>query len=415
MPGQRQYTGNSAIPPNSGREDIRRILGYPPGWALRWGITAVFATFALFLAIAWLVKYPDVIHARVVIVTEQPPVRVIARNSGKISLLLAEDGQPVAAGQAIAVLENPAVWEDVLRLKTLITGLDSISRPEGMLAATLPEGLRLGEMQNAYAAYQQAVHSFQFFESQQGTYARIASLEQQARYLEELNTALQQQEQTLSREADIAKRSLERSQELFATGAVSEEGLEQSEASYLQYRRQLEGLRPQLLNNKLRSEQARSEIISLSQGRSSDSTQKWLACRELFSRLKSELASWEQGYLASSPIAGRLSMAQVWSPQQYVQAGTPIATIVPGTEAGALVGKAALPIFNSGKIKPGMRANIRLDGYPYQEYGVVRGQVKHISPVPEQNTYLLELTLPDSLTTSYNYSIPFSQELAGQA
>ena len=415
MSKNNQYPDPTEIRLNTDRDDIQRILGNPPGWALRWGITALFVGVALVLGMAWLVKYPDVITARVVIVTENPPVRVFARSNGKISQLLVKDKAPIAAGQVIAVLENTAELEDVLQLEGQIVQLKGIAEPEGLVEIQLPEGLRLGELQSAYAAYQQAVHDFQFFERRQGVFARIASLKQQIRYLEGLNRSLEQQEQTLSREVAIAQNNLERNRQLFASGTISEVDFEQSETNYLQYRRQLESLQSRVLNNKLQIEQFQSEIIELRQSRMDGSMQKWLATRELLGRLDSELELWKQSYLVTSPITGRVSLTRVWGPQQFVQANEAVATVVPGAGAGEIVGKAALPTFNSGKVKPGMRTNIQLDGYPYQEFGVLQGQVKSIALVPDQETYLLEISLPDSLTTSYHRTIPFTQELPGQA
>ncbi|MCB9301432.1 MAG: HlyD family efflux transporter periplasmic adaptor subunit [Lewinellaceae bacterium] len=415
MSKKNQYPDPTEIRLNTDRDDIQRILGNPPGWALRWGITALFVGVALVLGMAWLVKYPDVITARVVIVTENPPVRVFARSNGKISQLLVKDKAPIAAGQVIAVLENTAELEDVLQLEGQIVQLKGIAEPEGLVEIQLPEGLRLGELQSAYAAYQQAVHDFQFFERRQGVFARIASLKQQIRYLEGLNRSLEQQEQTLSREVAIAQNNLERNRQLFASGTISEVDFEQSETNYLQYRRQLESLQSRVLNNKLQIEQFQSEIIELRQSRMDGSMQKWLATRELLGRLDSELELWKQSYLVTSPITGRVSLTRVWGPQQFVQANEAVATVVPGAGAGEIVGKAALPTFNSGKVKPGMRTNIQLDGYPYQEFGVLQGQVKSIALVPDQETYLLEISLPDSLTTSYHRTIPFTQELPGQA
>ena len=415
MSKKNQYPDPTEIRLNTDRDDIQRILGNPPGWALRWGITALFVGVALVLGMAWLVKYPDVITARVVIVTENPPVRVFARSNGKISQLLVKDKAPIAAGQVIAVLENTAELEDVLQLEGQIVQLEGIAEPEGLVEIQLPEGLRLGELQSAYAAYQQAVHDFQFFERRQGVFARIASLKQQIRYLEGLNRSLEQQEQTLSREVAIAQNNLERNRQLFASGTISEVDFEQSETNYLQYRRQLESLQSRVLNNKLQIEQFQSEIIELRQSRMDGSMQKWLATRELLGRLDSELELWKQSYLVTSPITGRVSLTRVWGPQQFVQANEAVATVVPGAGAGEIVGKAALPTFNSGKVKPGMRTNIQLDGYPYQEFGVLQGQVKSIALVPDQETYLLEISLPDSLTTSYHRTIPFTQELPGQA
>lgn len=415
MPETSPYPTPDDIPLNTDREDIRRMLGHPPGWSLRWGITAVFVAVFLFLGLAWMVKYPDVVTARVVIVTENPPVRVVARSNGKVSRLFVNDKQVVETGQAIAEIENTAELEDVRRLEELAGRLENITQPESLLDIQLPEGLNLGELQSIYAAYQQAVKDFQFFEQQQGAFARIASLRQQIEYLNSLNRSLEQQEETLIREVEIARQSFERNKGLLQSGAISQLELEQSETNYLQYRRQLENLQSQMLNNKLQAEQFQSQIITLRQSRSEGSMQKWLAAREALDRLKSELALWKQTYLITSPIAGRISLTRIWGPQQFVQANEVVATVVPGAGSGEIVGKAFLPLFNSGKVQPGQRANIRLDGYPYQEFGVLEGRVANIALVPEQETYLLEIALPDSLITTYRRSIPFAQELSGQA
>ena len=411
---------NIPLPPeeihlNSERDDIQRILGNPPGWALRWGITAVFVAVVLFMALGWLIKYPDVINAPVVIVTENPPIRVFARSSGKISSLLVEDKQEVAKGDLIAILENPAIPGDVRHLERMVIQWADINDPAGLLPVQLPEGLKLGELQGSYAAYQQAVHDFQFFEKQQGVYARISSLEQQIEYLEGLSRSLEKQGETLSREVALAGKNLDRHRNLRESGTVSEVNFDRAESEYLRSSRELEDLQSQVLNNRILIEQYRSQIIDLQEDRSTLSMQKWLATRELLDRLKSELELWNQTYLFTSPIAGRVSLTRVWGPQQFVQANEEIAAIVPEAGTGLIVGKAFLPTFNSGKVQPGMRVHIRLDGYPYQEFGVLQGQVREIALVPDQNNYLLEIALPDSLVTTYQRTIPFAQELPGIA
>lgn len=409
-----QNTPHEAAFPDE-REDIQRILGYPPGWSLRWGITAVFVAVVLFLGIAWLVKYPDVVTAPVVVVTENPPVRLVARSSGKASRLLVADKQAVEAGQLVLVLENAARLEDVFLLEELAGQLITKAGPEELLDVQLPEGLHLGELQGHYAAFRQAVADLQFFERRRGVLARTASLQQQIRYLEGLNASLEKQEATLAREVEIAERSYRRNQGLLESGAISQLELEQAETNYLQYRRQLENLQSRVLDNKLQVEQFRSEIIALREGRSRERMEKWLAARELLERLDSEIEQWKQTFLVISPIAGQVSLSRIRSPQQFVRANEEVATVVPGAGAGDIVGSAFLPVFNSGKVRTGMRANIRLDGYPYQEFGVLPGKVSNIALVPEENTYLLEISLPDSLTTTYGRRIPFAQELPGQA
>ena len=88
-------------------------------------------------------------------------------------------------------------------------------------------------------------------------------------------------------------------------------------------------------------------------------------------------------------------------------------TIVPQGGVGEMIGKALLPAANNGKVEEGFEINIRLDGYPYQEFGVVKATVKSKSILPQDGFYLLELEMPDSLITTYEKPIPFQQEMGG--
>ena len=58
---------------------------------------------------------------------------------------------------------------------------------------------------------------------------------------------------------------------------------------------------------------------------------------------------------------------------------------------------------------------IRLDGFPYQEFGSIPATVKDISNVPQGVTYQIELEVPGTLVTTYNKTIPFRQEMQGTA
>ena len=78
-----------------------------------------------------------------------------------------------------------------------------------------------------------------------------------------------------------------------------------------------------------------------------------------------------------------------------------------------------MPIANSGKVKTGLFATIRLDNFPFQEYGVLEGTVQNIAAVPqkgkESDNYLLRIAVNDSLRTTYHKYLPFQQEMVGSA
>lgn len=82
-------------------------------------------------------------------------------------------------------------------------------------------------------------------------------------------------------------------------------------------------------------------------------------------------------------------------------------------------GKVYLPIKGSGKVKPGQRVNIKLDAFPYMEFGTIKGKVlelSHSSIIQNNETYLLlDVELPDQLKTTYGQELLYSEQLIGTA
>jgi hypothetical protein len=58
---------------------------------------------------------------------------------------------------------------------------------------------------------------------------------------------------------------------------------------------------------------------------------------------------------------------------------------------------------------------IKLDNYPYNENGMLRGVVTNISTVPNKDTYAIDVDLNNGLTTSYNKTLLYKEEMKGKA
>jgi hypothetical protein len=200
---------------------------------------------------------------------------------------------------------------------------------------------------------------------------------------------------------------------------VSKIDLEKSQTDFLRYKRELENISTLIINNTITKEQIRTDIIDLREGRQVGNSDRQLDIIEDVERLKNEIINWRQSYLIKSPITGRISFSKVWSEQQFVKANEEVFVVVPPNGVGEIIAKAYLPIQNSGKVSTDQVVKIRLDGFNYQEYGVVEAMVKDISLVPtsidgfEGAFYVLEVDLPNGLQTTYDKSIPFRQEMRG--
>ena len=81
-----------------------------------------------------------------------------------------------------------------------------------------------------------------------------------------------------------------------------------------------------------------------------------------------------------------------------------------------MIGRVTMPVQNSGKVKTGQDVIIKLDNYPYQEWGSLNGTISSISAVPKQGDALYTIFIEmDGLTTSFNKELDFKQEMQGTA
>ena len=131
-----------------------------------------------------------------------------------------------------------------------------------------------------------------------------------------------------------------------------------------------------------------------------------------------QINQWELQYVLKSTDYGKVSLSKLWQPKQHINAGEIFASIIP-LETANITGIILLPSQGSGKVKTGQTVNVKFDGFPHMEFGMVRGLVKKISLVPviigNEKFTMLEVEFPEQLTTNYGQALDFSQEMSGIA
>ena len=238
-----------------------------------------------------------------------------------------------------------------------------------------------------------------------------------------MNTNLLKQKEIQRKEFELTEKELNRQKHLNTEGVISDTDFEKYNAQYLQQKRQIEANEAAFINNEMQIGQHEAQINDLSQSKSDNQNTKELTVQEDIRRLKAAIEEWKQMFLIIAPISGTVTLSKIWSPQQSVAVGEEVVTIVPsppqspqaGEAANPIICKAILPIAQSGKVKTGLTANIRLDAFPHQQYGILRGSVTNISLVPQKEDYQLDITLSKDLTTSYDKTLVFRPEMQGSA
>ena len=396
------------------RKELEDMLGRVPGWITRNGMILFVFLFALLLYGSWLFKYPDKRKARIVVTSVNPPAELRARTSGKITGLFVEDNEQVSAGEVLAMIENPATYEDVVKLKKSLAFLDSIPLDEASEELTELSNVNLGTIQVNYSLFLKAYRDFMEFRRISYHQRKIATLrnelEQQRAYTRSLSERSIIQEEAYG----VVSRQYNRDASLYEEDVISEADLEESRKSMLVERDKYQEIISQMAENNISMAQTQNQIVDLELKQQEEESGMINILQESYNNLKASIISWEQTYLLMAPVNGSVTFTRFWSENQNVQLGEKVLTVIPA-ESGSVIGKISLPLAGAGKVDVGDQVNIQFDNYPYLDYGMVKGYVSNISEVSDDDFYTVEVELPDGLTSFYNYPIPFSQNMQGNA
>lgn len=395
-------------------EEIEDILGKVPGWVTRNGIVMLFAVVAILLLGAWLFKVPDVKKAAVYVTSIQPPADIEARTDGKVEKLLVSDNEEVDAGQVLAVIENPADFEDVQNLRLQLRKLF-------LPADTLPEvnlpvngNADLGPIQPVYAAFYKNYRDYREFLQLDYHQRKIELLQEEYEKYLAYSENLDVRAATLREEYELYRNQFQRDSILFRQGVVSESDFENTKSEMLSRRANWQEMLSLKAENDIQSAGIREQILEMELRQQEQVTSFSTLLEENLNKLVAAIATWEKQYLIIAPIKGQVTFNRIWSENQNVKAGEKVVTIVP-EKGGTLIGKIQLPMQGAGEVDEGDQVNIKFDSYPYLEYGMVRGTVGNVSKVPQDNFYTVEVMLPDGLTTFYGIEIGFNQNMVGEA
>ena len=392
-------------------DPVKEIMGKPPGKILRWGTTILLLVFVMFLLFAWLIRYPDTIPAPVEITTTNPPVTLVTKVTGRINKFFVKERERVSAGQLVAVMETTASIHEIELLKQSI---DTIRKPELLSYRLLPLFSELGELQGYYGSFLKNLSDLNNYVSNDFYGSKIAALYDEISGIQEFISRLIVKEKLYTQNQQLEVKKYKRDSSLFAANVIPESDLERSNQSLLRVNIELQQVRLDHSAKSIEMAEKRQLLQDYRITRTEEKEKLISVLRESFLNLKAQINLWENTYLLVSPIQGIVSFTKFWSANQSVIKDEPVISIVP-LETGSFLGRINLKMQRSGKVKTKQSVNIKLSGHPYLEYGIVRGIVKSKSLVPAGDVYVIEIELPDGLSTLYGIKLDFTQNMQGTA
>lgn len=395
-------------------EEVQEILTNPPIWIVRWGITLIFLFTLIISVLAFIIKYPDFVTAKIVVTTKKPTQTIVARNSGQLSNIFIADRDTVSKGQKLAIIENLAEMEDVYMLKS-VTDTLRFNRKNFEFPIELTTNLNLGDLQNAYITFEKSYLDYFLLRDLQPYTNKIRGNQQSITEIRLRLVDQIKQKQLLEEEYVLAQTDMQRHEQLLDKGVISQQEYDNKKREFLQMQKSLGSMAISISQMRQATSAANQSLRETKIGQVEDDTRLLKNLVLSYNVLKKGIRDWEYNYVLTSAIDGVVSFQEFWGVNQYVNASQVIYTIMPLDKAN-LVGRLVLPAQNAGKVTVRQKVLVKLDNYPYQQYGMLVGKVENMSVSPDsEGNYFVYISLPEGTKTSYGQQLKFDQELLGNA
>ncbi|MEM7771674.1 MAG: LysM peptidoglycan-binding domain-containing protein [Cyanobacteria bacterium P01_A01_bin.37] len=357
---------------------VQNILDQPPSNLPQKFIASGILFCVLFGSWAWVGTIEEVGYAQGQLVPQGEVYDVAFPESGRVINVAVEEGQTVEKGQILFELDTQVAESEMTRLRDLLLNYElELAEKQRLIPKLRQEAEALTWITRTNVeALDAAINRVHTSATTTNALVNQLQIDAEAHYERTVRISNLVDEGALSREtlfqAEQALRERQRSV-LENQGMLRESRsqLDQLQAELEQ--KQAEGQRQQI-NVQQQLQRFQTEVLEL-QARILDT-------QNLLSKATVEL---EQRYLYA-PVEGVVSSIRVANSGEFVQPGETIAEIIPsGTP---LVLSAVLPSEEAGFVSLGMPVQIKLDAYPFQDFGVISGDVQSIAPNSEEHEQL---------------------------
>lgn len=371
---------------------------------------AIILVLSIIPFIAWLLEYKDTISAPLTITTKTTPVDIFARTAGELELLVKKDAR-VKAGTGLAVIKNTADYDHIQRLKSKLTtdNLDAFAVAKSICQTKEWE---IGELNSALVELKKALNAYETFIATDQHQALMTSRLAQISHYKREQTILSQKAAEIAKEQRITAKIAEEDSTLFQAEAIAERIYDITRLEKI-------GKGIGSLDNEAMTSAIDIEIEDLKQANIVTEQQFDMyrltytnAIKEVLQKIESEIADWELKYLLKASIDGTCIFKDHFNDYRFVQEEEKVFSLLPDKEK-EYFGLLQLPIVGAGKVRKGLEVNVKLNNYPFIEFGMLKGEVTDISLLPFEQHYNVQVGFPDGFFTSYNEKIELTPLMLG--
>nr|MCU0340844.1 HlyD family secretion protein [Spirosomataceae bacterium] len=314
--------------------------------------------------------------------------------------------------QLLAQMETTAQPIEVSRLGTLTDSLVKMTLDGNLSRAysvEIPPFFELGELQKSYQTFQEAFIRTKAFVGSGAAFQKKGILSNDLVQMQALETHLQRQLHDQKSDLSLVESDLKMNEKLLAEKVISRTEYRQALSKFLNKKQSVEQSESQLKNNQLTQNQKQQEMLELERTIGEQQNTFLQSLRAL----KSDIEAWKQRYQALAPTTGKVTFVQTIQEGQALKTGQELFYVLP--HGAGFGGEMNIGQYNLGKVKVGQEVIVKLNSYPFEQFGTVRGRLSYISDLPRDSTYWARVTFPQGLKTSNQRTVPFRNGLLATA
>ena len=404
-----EYTTMSAL--SKYTPELRSVIERPQSKVGRTIYIFLLSLITLVVLLSFVIESPDMIIAEAKVSSIKPPVILKAKTIGQIHIVVDSVPAFVQEGQYIAVIGNAANYLEVQSLKHSLNNL----QPNDYNRCFEHNYMNLGELSSSYSSFKNSVTKHKQIINKENEYFRKIELySQRLQYdLKELAAIKSSYKNSLS-QFEIKKKQHKTDSILFIKNAITENQYEESCLNYLNSQRYLLSSQTEILIKARSIDENKLQIKNLKQEYSDELEKSTIEIESLYKNLLTQIKIWEDNYVLKAEHKCIVELASIINEGDFVEIGEPVFNCVfPNNRPYAV---AILPSEMSGKVKVGQDVNLKLDSFPYSEFGLIKGKVDRISLNFIGNRgYLLYISLPNGLISTTGNSLFFAETVYAKA
>ncbi|MBN2682004.1 MAG: hypothetical protein JXR58_05815, partial [Bacteroidales bacterium] len=311
-------------------EEVQEILGHIPPKIIRSGIGVILISLVIIIGGTAFFHYPEILQSEIVITTKNPPINILAKQSGKIQEIFVNDADTIEKGTVLGIIENTSNTKDFFFLKNQVKEIEtfvySFDTSKLLIYNKFPE---LGELQTPYLNFVSAITEYLNFFELDYFNNKIDGINSQVQDFSVYYGQLIKQKGILEKQIQISNKQFLRDSLLLQKGVLVEGDIEKSSQSYYQTLLSYENAKTQLANTIMQINTLKQTVPDLELQSLETLKKLQMQVRETYQTLLSSIKQWENKYLLVAPERGIVSFTGIWNINQNIASGDNVFTIVP--------------------------------------------------------------------------------------